>query len=892
LRRLKWIEPAGRGHFNLTGLALSVLRREAEEILSGTGVEAGNLTDAIQRLVQASISEPSTDRASIDVRYAIEEAANWLLHRIREKTPLTSMFQRHVVISSIGEPLAPYTPAEESELMPTLDREAVYGSLDSALATLALIVQAPQAGRQNARLTKSERFLRSASVAQDLVKAAEGVSALQLRALDVALYFGAKYYRTFSEVLSCRLSVTSRLSQQAELKVVDRRWTTWWISWKLNVASLHLELGEFAKARPLLDDARELLEKLLPCGHLYWSSSWSAWLQSRIEMLELRLTRDPEQRLERLRRISADVAESLPLTAQEPRWLISYTRAVRRLVRELKDDDLRRVAVDHAIQTLENNFGQRSGWHIGLRTQVAALLRFEARIAWREENRRPRALEAIELLRATALGSLDEVRENEYAALLEVRLLRFLGMAREAEDLCDQLLGRFPSASAWHLKLKLAEVQRDRLTNPNHLREAITDFQSWLEQSGCSDLASALASLWVKRRHWSAQGSIGTRAAQMSNEDELEFSRLSVSRKKEYLERVYQDRLRSLERIEAHFGTFVELTRARVDNEAQYQRSLASVLRTGRIDTSPVFKEFEKGLEYSPGNHRILFDRGLYYRYLHDYKLAIGDFERIIIATLDVELRRRSQVCLAETLLVAGKYVESLDLSRGRLTARELLLYAKEVAAEVRGHSEVAREMAILRDQIALEIGETIDWSPIDSLFRLLGGGIEGFPNVMIRNLPELWAAGADSKVPEQLYEFVQREFTDPDALENMGNLYLRSVETGRTNDALRDLNAALALFNAASTFQRSWNGYVQPRTTASRARAILTAAQSMHDTNPICDMSSEGKIDQLMLAEALLQSVASRSTGLFRIVVEKDLNRARSLRRELVGWALLPEKC
>jgi hypothetical protein len=48
--------------------------------------------------------------------------------------------------------------------------------------------------------------------------------------------------------------------------------------------------------------------------------------------------------------------------------------------------------------------------------------------------------------------------------------------------------------------------------------------------------------------------------------------------------------------------------------------------------------------------------------------------------------------------------------------------------------------------------------------------------------------------------------------------------------------------------------------------------------------MNSEGKIDQLLLAEALLQSVASRSAGLFHAVVERELKRARSLRRELVG--------
>jgi hypothetical protein len=68
----------------------------------------------------------------------------------------------------------------------------------------------------------------------------------------------------------------------------------------------------------------------------------------------------------------------------------------------------------------------------------------------------------------------------------------------------------------------------------------------------------------------------------------------------------------------------------------------------------------------------------------------------------------------------------------------------------------------------------------------------------MIENAEALRAAGAASKVPEQLYEFVQREFTDPEALENMGNLYLRRVETGRTDDALGDLRKAWALFNAS----------------------------------------------------------------------------------------------
>ena len=57
---------------------------------------------------------------------------------------------------------------------------------------------------------------------------------------------------------------------------------------------------------------------------------------------------------------------------------------------------------------------------------------------------------------------------------------------------------------------------------------------------------------------------------------------------------------------------------------------------------------------------------------------------------------------------------------------------ARDLAEELVGASEHAEDIAILRDHIALELGEPVDWGDLDDVYSRVVGCINGFPSTLI----------------------------------------------------------------------------------------------------------------------------------------------------------------
>lgn len=889
LRELKWV--IGNHHFQLAGLAREGLRTRASLILNDIDRRT-ELIDSIRRLFKvckSSLSEIKRFHA------ALEDATRWLIRRVPNEMELRLLFAPELVQASGVDALSPFLPDEETALLPQLKLEAQRGDYDAAIANLILTIRV-----DNASGDGISDFLAGARRVIELSAEHRSLAAIQLQSVDAALYVGSRKYNRIKDVLDLRLSVHEILSRQADsVGTNDLRWAGSWTSWLLNIAELHTSLGEHRNAFVFIEEARHRLKRLFAARATAVDKSWLWWLRSRLNTLEERVTSDPEKRVRLLRQSVASARRSLELVPFELSRARFFIRAVRRLMSALSEDGTRKAVVDQALLTFENIFGPTDEWNIAIRAPFAALMRDEARRAWSIGYQQTRAREALDLLRHSVLGDgRAEILSNEGAGLVEVRTLAFLGQLDEADRRCDEVLRLWPTASAaWRLKLKLADRRSERLDLRDlaldatdsaggklsgELRKAIRRFKILLDETKTCDAAFGEVLLWTIGRQWAEEGSIVRRAARLALEAESkDFSHFARNEQEKRLTKVYKTRIASLNTLERRFGPFLELALARIRAEAQFQRSIA-IGRREAVKTTSVLKLFDWASRLWPDNYTLTFQLAEYYRYIWDFPRAIVNFRKVMEGTPNGDMRRQTIVRLAQTLHVTGTYSKVVEFPDGsRISAVDLLREANTLILSVSGFRDVAREVGLLRDHLALELNEEVDWSALNYMFDLLIRDVDGFPNVMIENLDELLAT-APSDIPAHLHEVTRQHFVDPEVLGLMGMLYLRRCEKVRSVEPLRDFARAYALFNACSLLERSWYDFEFPVTSFRRGRAILMAARLTHNTNPFERASFEGRRDQLSLAVSRLQSAADRSSGDFRDLVLGYVKMAQQLKLEL----------
>jgi hypothetical protein len=361
LCQIGWLD--GKPNFRLKGFARQGLRAWAKIVLEGTGTERADLIDSVRRLISGWTSSGLSDD---DFEDALEEARLWLKRWLPGEIELRRVLEPALALVTAGDELSPFLPKEEIELFPQLDEHARQGSLDAAVASLALTGRTRIPVRNSDVSSGRDAFLGRARRATELASTAPVLSASMLTGMDIALYNGARLHRAFREVLACRMMVHENLALQAQRAGnADVLWFKAWVSWLLNTADLNVSLGDSAQAQPLLELAGRHLAALRMSSDVA-GSPWYWWLEARLHFLRERLTTAPHERSQLLRVATECAEQCLKLAPFEIRWVQFYLRSVRRLMRDLKEDDSRKAAIDRAAVALEEALGAPREWMIDI----------------------------------------------------------------------------------------------------------------------------------------------------------------------------------------------------------------------------------------------------------------------------------------------------------------------------------------------------------------------------------------------------------------------------------------------------------------------------------------------------------------------------------------------
>ena len=885
--------------FYLEDYARALGRAWAAEILTNNSIrekESSEEPESPRRMLESATVKLATtllDSDEASTVGAVEEAANWLGRTTSKGSSLYRQLSGLVDIEAVGDSVRPRTDKETREAAPLYMQEGRNGDLDSALAALSLYSQG-SVEQPEVRERRGSEFLESAEIVAEIIKDQHlTVSSRQLKGLDMALYHGSRRYRRFEDTLNAWGKIHKALRDQENRfreTHVGRRALS---SFLLNLADLCLSVtgsvGEYLKR------AKDL------CRLNDESSGESRdfWLLARVAFLTERTAATFEDQKKALVDGCGYAARCLELAPQDPRSARFYLRAVRRLVQLLREDEERAEAVDGAKAFLISIFGETEGWPVSIRAQVASLMHYELRRYWNDKLSRERAMQALKLLHTNR----SEVRSDVLASLVEARLEWHLGNTSRALVACDRSLKLGPTPAGWLLKLRLLDDEKegslasyvqgfatDGVTKAlsQKLKDAIYQFEEMIRNDAPSlNPAYGRVMLWVIRRRWQNQGSIIRYAENQyrRNTDRPEFGRLPESKREQLLKNVYNERETSLRKIEQQFGSSNSLTITRFRNEAQYQRSI-SILKKTSLDADSVLKVLNDAEDNMRGNHVLELQRGEYYRYIWQTDRAIKVFRSVQQASTDGDLRRRAGASLARTLyskattLMVGDPMEDANASASQT---ELLHEAKSIAEGLMGSTEVSDDMAILKDNISLELGETIDWSSLGETYEKIVGDIDGFPNTLLKNFDDIGDEAA--RAARGAAGALEREFADPERLGLIGMIFLGRAEKQQSNHPDEDLRRALALFRAASLLERSWRGTELPTTSFRIGRTILVAAQQNRNANPIPDFVPEvaGR-SQLAYAVSKFNSVVSRTTGEFQKVAKQYQSDSDRLLRKIAG--------
>lgn len=885
LLRLGWLE---RAHgLTLQGFCHYATRAAAAMVLSGrevTGQSPASLRMAIQRLSSILFSDCNADAFN-----ALDESVAWLRRCVPQETILMGFLQALLMQTSAADPVSPLSLEEESKVAPEfLRRGAESSDLDAALAALVLYAREPFDDKAASRSLLGAKFLESLDNVSALLRSGRMLNSRQLLALDSAIYAGSRRFHLFHQTLTARKAVSDELRAQERIACdkQDGLWLSAWLSFLLNLADLSLSVGNRLEAFGFTKHAREIAEE----ANWLREDSWKYWRLARLVLLESRLAGNASEERVAVAKATEHAALCLKLAPGQPRCVRFYLRTVRRLVEAEGDEHARQQHVEFAKANLEGIYGPCERWDLSIRAQFAALMREEARRAWSIPYQRIRAREALEVLGTQRPNSRREIDHDPQACLVQARLQAFLGEDEAALVSCDKAIDQIPTPAAWHLKLRLLDEsgsgQHDWTANPelapsnfvpmpSKLREAIRAFRTWTRLHSLTGHSYGEVLLWITEREWRAAGSLERHVTRDLSRHQIDYNSLPKEEKLKRLSGAFQTRRQQLIDIGKRFGTSIALTLAEFRVVSQYIRS-KSVLTGDATDPTPALAIIDAGLERWPGSHILLFWRAEYLRYIWDVDAAIERFRTLRAIATSGDLRRRAALSLVRTLHTAIVHREDGE-SPQRV---EWLGEARHVLDELSGSFDDADEVAILRDYIALESGDEVDWTALEGVYERIVGQIHGFPTTLIANYDRMPLDSTGS--PINLAQVLQSNFANPDTLGYAGTLYLVRAEKQLGDQPQEDFRCAVAFLYAQAILERSWTGSEYPATSFRIGRAIVSAARAFRSLNPIKGLDPDGRPDQLALAEAKFNSARSRSAGSFRETARIRQAHATRLRAQL----------
>jgi hypothetical protein len=903
LRDQGWLQKRDDG-FCLPGIICAALRVQVEAMHKGSAGENGcsELADAVDALIQAVESQTAHDDETI-LDEALEEAISWLERKLPGESLLADRLWSAFLPHTADDLVAPISSSGSVELLKRLGVPSKPLSLATAIAKLVLEARVGNDAKQ---------FLKSLKTAIEFATRSSGITVYQLRGMDGAAFSGTARYQLFAEVFELREALTDKLGDWVGSVFAALSFKRSAASWMLTTADLAFRLGksnEFSKR--LLSQAGEWLSSPEQPGSVRGAESELGWLRARASRLAALFEKDPDTRVKHLREAVAGAEQALIHGARKINQTRFYLRMVRNLLPELPQEDQQRQAVAAAVDVVGKTFGsERADWPLEIYTQLAALLRYEARFVNSPQLRLSQLRQAVQFLKPAESRTVYLAQEGDTRPLLVLaRLYRALAheMARqgqyrmaeepasEASRLAELAVKRNANAGAWNFLIGLGNISLEATTSfgwnyeslgrtASRLSETTRDLikrcRRWLDDIEQPGIAEGQVALKCFQREWRAEGSLVHLCAEEADSQGSDWERLSADDKCKRLRHHYHLRNSKLQHVEKKFGVFVESALARIHLEAQFQYNLALARRDGDVDAAKVSALFQEATERFPNSPTLQIERARFHRRIWNYGEAIAGFTAIAERTRDAADRREAAVDLIESLVTAAIYTEDVALPGGmRLNRQELVERAREWLARLFDFPDVARDVAMLRDQVELELGGEINWGKNDDAYDSVIGGSERYISTIVSNLDSLRSGGGDFTT--HLWEAVVQNFTHPDVLRGLGRLYLRSAELGRRNEALRDAERAYGCFNACRILELSECGRESSVTCYERAHAILAAAVIAQSLNPF-NADHEVSPTLLDLAETRFSSARDRSVGCFHQAAGERLKELRTLRRSL----------
>lgn len=838
----------------------------------------------------------------------VDEAYSWVKRNLPHAVALQSTLAGFLMKDGIDDVIFPVARDDAIALVERAEEKA-----DTAEEMLSQRLVALAAG---VRFEADGNELYASLVAA--IDAVERVDELQgriwgedLRIVDLAAVVAARRCRRFADVLSQRERIGGVIRQQIHDHADnDLRLAKWGVSWFLNSAFLAVSIGHMSQAQEYLHFAREEMA-FLPTPKKDYARADAAWFEARITTLEARI--EPSSRVIKLQDAVTATRKALSVHGNaNPQWCHRHMSAVRRLLAELPNAAERQHAIDDAISEIMSacELADATELTLPVRVDVARLIRHGARFLAGPEDRLAMANDATAILATAEADLRSSADSGDTEGLLELaRLWAFIaGCHKQLENdevakeylvkgrqLAGVALKCSASAAAWYLYLRLLDWETTGLEWDSHvayrdipsaqisaeLREAMKNHRQWQKKSGQFAALNGKVALWCRERKWQEEGFFHDIANQKYGKKWCELS--PRTRRKE-IEQRYKDRNKPFGWLKRNFEPFPELYRALAWHETQYRR-LVGVPQNGgngKCDPEPVLKIFREAKKYLPDNWRIISEEARLYRYIWDFPPSIALFREAILMVSRIEEQRRLKTELAEVLLTASIFALENQSRFDRVNSlQEAFGYIQDVEPFQR-HS---RSVAVLRDRIAFELGENLDWKQLDETYNLVFRD-DDYVNSIIVHSPEL--RRAEPKLTNDLGDAVQQHFTDVDVLRSFGSLFLRRAETlDDSVEAIERAKQAYAAFNACRILEvrRLYHDVLYDEreistTRFERARAILVAAERSQDVNPL-GVDIEGKRSELTYAGGLFHSVADRSVGAFHNAAERFMKKAQTMHND-----------
>lgn len=875
-----WLEQLIDGD-RLCGFGRDALRAAARNTLGGSsggplGISSRELLSQLERAVDALFSnreEMPSDalERAVGLLDRVLPAGNALLLRLKALLNLEFVF----------DPVPPFSAEEDRVLSSEFQRRGAEGDLEFAVAALAGYAREASEPAQRNRDDLRVDFIQVLETAAALIEGGAELNYRRFFALDSAVYIGSRRLHLHAEAHAFYQRILKALAGQ-EAQALETRHGAWlaaWASLLLNAADLSLSRDEAEAARDSIARAAVILEQ----GSALIDNARKQWLRSRLALARERLATDPKERAAALADATESAALALAHLPDNPRGLRYYLRTVRRQVDAEGDEDERKGHVDAARRVIEAILAPPEYWDVAARAQFAALMRQEARRSWNVRYQQDRARAALALLRLEHNSGDEQIQLNGQACLVQARLHAFLGDHEAARNCCNHALELAPSAAAWHLKLRLLDGPQGGKEDwnnvpagagrlPRPLKKGIEEFRKWAKSELRASPGVGRVELWCWERQWRVEGSLEGWAARQQEQEAgaTPFALLDRQAKLEKLRIIYERRRNVLDGILNRYDDSPGLVHARMFLEAQHARS-ESVIRGNSPKVGRAFDVINCALRGRwHSNHLIQYRKAEYQRYLWDVDGAAHGFRQVMASTPNGDLRRRAAVSLVRTLHTVAVYSDDF---RGKVRRREME-QARDLANQLIGAFDHAEDLAVLRDHIALELGESVDWSELQGIYDKVVGQVHGFPSTLICGYDALKAEQSEES-PRNTAEALRANFADPGVLGLAGLLYLRRGELAVGNDREGDFERAVALFLAGSLIERTWEGNERAVTSFRVARAIVSAAEALHSFNPIPGLPPAGQTDQIDLAILMLRRATYRTTGQFRDVLKRWIQQA-----------------